>query len=52
MIILEKDNYILYISEKKDNTARGIPGFVYTKQVHGNNISMLDKKTRFYSWRK
>ena len=47
MIILERKPYKIYISENKDNTAREIPGFVYTKQVHGNNIYILDKNLEF-----
>ena len=47
MIILERKPYKIYISENKDNTAREIPGFVYTKQVHGNNIYILDKNVEF-----
>lgn len=49
MIILDKGGYTLYISEKKDNTAREIAWFVYTKQVHGNTIYTLEENLEFIS---
>lgn len=42
MLTLNKDNYTIYISEKKDGTAREIKDFIYTSQVHGNSIAILD----------
>jgi len=47
MIILNKKKYTIYISEKKDGTAREIPEFIYTKQVHGNDIHILDQYIDF-----
>lgn len=47
MIILKKNNYTIYISEKKDWTAREISGFIYTKQTHGNSIYILENKIDF-----
>jgi copper oxidase (laccase) domain-containing protein len=43
MLILSKENYKIYISEKKDNTARELKDFVYTYQVHGNSLHILDQ---------
>ncbi len=47
MIILDKWKYTIYVSEKKDGTAREIKDFIYTKQVHGNALHILDKKIEF-----
>lgn len=47
MIILDKDNYTIYISEKKDGTAREIKDFIYTKQVHWDNIAIVETPTDF-----
>jgi copper oxidase (laccase) domain-containing protein len=47
MIIIKKDNYKIYISEKKDGTAREIKDFIYTSQIHGDNIYILEKKEEF-----
>lgn len=44
MIILDKKEYTIYISEKEDATARGIPGFVYAKQIHGDSLYVLDER--------
>ena len=44
MIILNKNEYKIYISEKEDGTAREIKDFIYTSQVHGNNIYILERK--------
>lgn len=47
MIILNKNEYKIYISEKEDGTAREIKDFIYTSQVHGNNIYILERKEEF-----
>ena len=47
MIVHNKGKYIIYVSEKNDGTAREIPGFIYTKQVHGNNIYLLEQHIDF-----
>ena len=44
MIILDKNDYTIYISEKEDTTARGIPGFVYARQTHGDSLYILDQR--------
>lgn len=49
MIILDKNQYKIYISEKKDGTAREIKDFIYASQVHGDNIYTLEKKEEFIS---
>lgn len=47
MIRLERNNYTIHISEKKDGTAREIQGIIYTKQVHSNDIYILENKLEF-----
>lgn len=44
MLVLKKGEYTIYISEKKDGTAREIKWFTYSKQTHGNNIYLLERK--------
>lgn len=45
MLVLERNIYTLYISEKEDGTARDLPWFIYTKQIHGNWLYIADRTT-------
>ena len=47
MIELQRGQYTIYISERNDGTARTIPDFIYTKQVHSNSIHILTKNDWF-----
>lgn len=47
MIVLKREAYSIYISEKKDGTAREIKDFIYTKQVHWDNIALLEQPIDF-----
>jgi len=49
MIILKKNKYTIYVSEKNDGTARELTEFIYTKQVHGSDIHILSQETGFIS---
>ena len=47
MFTIKKKGYTLYISEKKDGTARAMKDFIYTSQVHGDNLYILEHPEDF-----
>lgn len=46
MIVLDKKDYTIYISENKDATARELWGFVYARQIHGDSVCVVDKELK------